>query len=79
MKSMHHTHLLVTDRTAAEGGYRVVVSARNDEGMPELDLAQLNTDRYLANPVVLWQHDQYEGLPIGRTTRLEIRTADSAS
>ena len=72
MKSMHHTHLLVTDRTAAEGGYRVVVSARNDEGMPELDLAQLNTDRYLANPVVLWQHDQYEGLPIGRTTRLEM-------
>ena len=70
---MHHTHLLVTDRTAAEGdGYRVVVSARNDEGMPELDLAQLKTDRYLANPVVLWQHDQYEGLPIGRTTRLEM-------
>ena len=70
---MHRTHLAVTDRTAAEeGGYRVVVSARNDEGMPELDLAQLNTDRYLANPVVLWQHDQYEGLPIGRTTRLEM-------
>ena len=73
-KIMHRTHLLVTDRTAAEegDGYRVVVSARNDEGMPELDLAQLNTDRYLANPVVLWQHDQYEGLPIGRTTRLEM-------
>ena len=70
---MHRTHLLVTDRTAAEeGGYRVVVSARNDEGMPALDLAQLKTDRYLANPVVLWQHDQYEGLPIGRTTRLEM-------
>ena len=71
---MHHTHLSVTDRTAAEegDGYRVVVSARNDEGMPELDLAQLNTDRYLANPVVLWQHDQYEGLPIGRTARLEM-------
>ena len=71
---MHRTHLLVTDRTAAEegDGYRVVVSARNDEGMPELDLAQLNTDRYLANPVVLWQHDQYEGLPIGRTARLEM-------
>ena len=71
---MHRTHLLVTDRTAAEegDGYRVVVSARNDEGMPALDLAQLNTDRYLANPVVLWQHDQYEGLPIGRTTRLEM-------
>ena len=70
---MHRTHLLVTDRTAAEeGGYRVVVSARNDEGMPELDLSQLKTDRYLANPVVLWQHDQYEGLPIGRTTRLEM-------
>ena len=71
---MHHTHLSVTDRTAAEegDGYRVVVSARNDEGMPELDLAQLNTDRYLANPVVLWQHDQHKGLPIGRTARLEM-------
>ena len=70
---MHRTHLAVTDRTAAEeGGYRVVVSARNDEGMPALDLAQLKTDRYLANPVVLWQHDQHSGLPIGRTTRLEM-------
>ncbi len=70
---MHRTHLSVTDRVAAEdGSYRVVVSARNDDGMPALDLAQLKTDRYLANPVVLWQHDQYQGLPIGRTTRLEM-------
>ena len=63
---------------AREGDeYRVVISANNDEGLPASELKRLDTSRYMKNPVVLWQHDMFNGLPVGKTSKLE-RTANNS-
>ena len=58
--------------SSLKGMRRVKISSANEEGLPGGQLSTLDLDRYMENPVVLWQHDQYQGIPIGRTESLEF-------
>ena len=51
---------------------RVIISANNAYGLPGDQLKILDTDRYMKNPVVLWNHDQWDDIPIARTTALSF-------
>ena len=55
-----------------ENRFAAVVAANTslDNGAPDVDVADLELERYLKNPVVLWNHDRWE-LPVGRSTKVE--------
>lgn len=55
----------------SDGRYAVTIAATTDigDGNP-LDIARLDLERYLKNPVVLWSHDAWT-IPIGQTISLE--------
>lgn len=48
--------------------YSVRVAQTDDEH----DLRRMQVERYMKNPVVLWNHDRTEKLPIARTKSLEM-------
>ena len=64
------------EQTSAEknkgAGRRVVISANNAYGLPGDQLEVLDTERYMKNPVVLWNHDQWDDIPVARTTALNF-------
>jgi len=77
-EALVHSREVVLERREAttEGAYRatIFVNERARQG-PDLDIAGLQLENYMRNPVVLWSHDmsgktESAGLPIGRTNRL---------
>lgn len=52
-------------------------SIRVAQSDPEFDIENMDVERYLKNPVVLWNHDHYSELPVGRTKNL-TRNADGS-
>jgi hypothetical protein len=73
-----HSREVVLERreSSTEGAYRatIFVNERARQG-PDLDIAGLQLENYMRNPVVLWSHDmsgktESAGLPIGRTNRM---------
>ena len=55
-----------------EGAHRMVVAAneRSRNG-DELNLRGVAFKNYLKNPVVLWAHDSFGGVPIGKTLEID--------
>lgn len=47
----------------------VITTSAIDRGGESIDTSGIDTGNYMQNPVVLYGHD-YEGLPIGKTTKL---------
>jgi phage head maturation protease len=73
-----HSREVVLERRESpeQGAYRatIFVNERARQG-PDLDIAGLQLENYMRNPVVLWSHDmsgrtESAGLPIGRTNRM---------
>lgn len=72
----------IVERSAVDAIRRSVTIAANNRARtePQLDLAGLQFDNYLRNPVVMWAHDAVGrspsgGLPIGRTLSIS-RTSE---
>ncbi len=65
--------MVVTEARQAEDGnpHRMVVAAneRSRNG-DEVNLRGINFKNYRQNPVVLWAHDAYEGIPIAKTVKI---------
>lgn len=67
------TEMSIThSRRLDKNKYSVVIAAHSDVGGPYVDLDKLSTDRYMRNPVVLWQHDRMGG-PVAKTTAIKRR------
>ena len=53
---------------------QTAVIAVNDDvgdGFP-IPIRELDLERYKQNPVVLWSHDHWDGVPVGRTTAMKF-------
>jgi HK97 family phage prohead protease len=65
--------MVMTEARQAEDGspHRMVIAAneRSRNG-DELNLRGISFKNYRKNPVVLWAHDAYEGIPIAKTLKI---------
>ena len=65
--------MVVTEARQAEDGsaHRMVIAAneRSRNG-DEVNLRGINFTNYRKNPVVLWAHDSYQGIPIAKTLKI---------
>ena len=65
--------MVVTEARQAEDGsaHRMVIAAneRSRNG-DEVNLRGINFKNYRKNPVVLWSHDSYGGIPIAKTLKI---------
>ena len=65
--------MVVTEARQAEdgGAHRMVIAAneRSRNG-DEVNLRGINFKNYRKNPVVLWSHDSYGGIPIAKTLKI---------
>lgn len=60
-----------TVKDLGDGAFSATVTTSDVDRMGEsIDTQGITTDTYMANPVVLYGHD-YQGLPIGKTTKLQ--------
>ena len=63
----------IVEFTRAEDGTRKAIIAVNDDvgdGRP-IPLRAMQTDDYMRNPVILYNHDRWSQVPIGQTKKLE--------
>ena len=65
--------MVVTEARQAEdgSGHRMVIAANDlSRNGDELNLRGVSFKNYRKNPVVLWAHDAYEGIPIAKTVKI---------
>ena len=65
--------MVVTEARQAEDGsaHRMVIAANElSRNGDELNLRGISFKNYRKNPVVLWAHDAYEGIPIAKTVKI---------
>ena len=65
--------MMVTEARQAEDGsaHRMVIAANEvSRNGDELNLRGINFKNYRKNPVVLWSHDSYGGIPIAKTLKI---------
>ena len=65
--------MVVTEARQAEDGsaHRMVIAANElSRNGDELNLRGISFKNYRKNPVVLWAHDAYEGIPIAKTLKI---------
>ena len=65
--------MVVTEARQAEDGspHRMVIAANEvSRNGDELNLRGVNFKNYRKNPVVLWSHDSYGGIPIAKTLKI---------
>ena len=65
--------MVVTEARQAEGGsgHRMVIAANEvSRNGDELNLRGISFKNYRKNPVVLWAHDSYSGIPIAKTVKI---------
>ena len=66
--------MVVTEarQTEGEDTHQMVIAARErSRNGDELNLRGVDFQNYLKNPVVLWSHDSYSGIPIGKTLEID--------
>ena len=65
--------MVVTEARQTEDGsaHRMVIAANElSRNGDELNLRGISFKNYRKNPVVLWAHDAYEGIPIAKTVKI---------
>ncbi len=65
--------MVVTEARQAEDGsaHRMVIAANElSRNGDELNLRGISFKNYRKNPVVLWAHDSYKGIPIAKTVKI---------
>ena len=65
--------MVVTEARQAEDGsaHRMVIAANElSRNGDELNLRGISFKNYRKNPVVLWAHDSYQGIPIAKTVKI---------
>ena len=65
--------MVVTEARQAEdgSGHRMVIAANEvSRNGDELNLRGISFKNYRKNPVVLWAHDSYSGIPIAKTVKI---------
>ena len=65
--------MVVTEARQTEDGsaHRMVIAANElSRNGDELNLRGINFTNYRKNPVVLWAHDSYQGIPIAKTLKI---------
>ena len=65
--------MVVTEARQAEdgSGHRMVIAANEvSRNGDELNLRGISFKNYRKNPVVLWAHDSYQGIPIAKTVKI---------
>ena len=65
--------MVVTEARQAEEGsaHRMVIAANElSRNGDELNLRGISFKNYRKNPVVLWAHDSYQGIPIAKTVKI---------
>ena len=65
--------MVVTEARQAEDGnpHRMVIAANEvSRNGDELNLRGISFKNYRKNPVVLWSHDSYGGIPIAKTLKI---------
>ena len=66
--------MVVTEARQAEDGsaHRMVIAANElSRNGDELNLRGISFKNYRKNPVVLWAHDSYQGIPIAKTLKID--------
>ena len=66
----------ISKAESRNGRYSMTIAANDDvgDGRP-INLRTMNFDRYRKNPVVLFAHDRYDNVPIGRTISINRDSA----
>ena len=65
--------MVVTEARQTEDGsaHRMVIAARDrSRNGDDLNLRGISFKNYRKNPVVLWAHDSYQGIPIAKTVKI---------
>ena len=65
--------MVMTEARQAEDGsaHRMVIAANElSRNGDEVNLRGINFTNYRKNPVVLWAHDSYKGIPIAKTVKI---------
>ena len=65
--------MVVTEARQTEDGsaHRMVIAANElSRNGDELNLRGISFKNYRKNPVVLWAHDSYQGIPIAKTVKI---------
>ena len=66
--------MVVTEARQTEDGsaHRMVIAANDvSRNGDDLNLRGVDFQNYLKNPVVLWSHDSFGGIPIGKTLEID--------
>ena len=66
--------MVVTEARQAEDGsaHRMVIAANElSRNGDDLNLRGISFKNYRKNPVVLWAHDSYQGIPIAKTVKID--------